>query len=485
VLDRWRPRSRLGLTPIGTNASPTGQASAPQRLEIVPVVTNPDADFEGIVGKIAAEARRSCVAARTAESLARSLHIAWLSNTDCALGEPVTDMSQLASIVADLRNNAGLGVRVFLHVADNDLVRHLPAGCTGPVIDADLIDQDEREAILIASLGAHATDLGAEVAQVARDFRLQHRRLRRVAASVTARPGGPRQGDLTAACQAEIHVDLHGLAERVTPRFRPDDIVLPPAIAAQLAEVRLAIRNSGRVYYEWGAAEAMAEGGIALLFSGAPGTGKTMAAEVLAAELDLPLYRIDLSQVVNKYIGETEKNLKRVFDATEASRAILFFDEADALFGKRTEVKDANDRFANVETGYLLQRMERYRGVAILATNRRRDLDEAFSRRLRYAIEFPVPSVAERDSIWRRVFPPRVDLSLLDIPFLARQFQLSGGHIRSIAFNACLQAAETAEPRVTMREVLIATRRELDKLGWTSRAELFGRYATEIEELHA
>jgi len=241
-----------------------------------------------------------------------------------------------------------------------------------------------------------------------------------------------------------------------------------------------------RVHYGWGAARAWSESGLSVLFCGAPGTGKTMAAEAVAAELGLPLFRVDLSQVVNKYVGETEKNLKQIFDAAEASDVVLFFDEADALFGKRTEVKDAHDRFANIEISYLLERMERFKGLAILATNRRKDLDEAFTRRLRYLVEFPMPTSAERARIWRFVFPPGADTSGLDFRFLADQFELSGGYIRSIAFNACLQSArrETADARgrVEMRTVLIAVRRELEKMARPAGAGLFGRHAGLVSE---
>ena len=197
-----------------------------------------------------------------------------------------------------------------------------------------------------------------------------------------------------------------------------------------------------KVHYGWGTARAWNEGGITVLFAGPPGTGKTMAAEIMAYRLKLPMYRIDLSQVVNKYIGETEKNLKRIFDAADISDMVLFFDEADALFGKRTDVSDSRDRYANLEISYLLERMERFKGLAILATNRKEDLDEAFLRRLRYIIDFPVPDEAERAEIWKQVIPHAVaENSRIDIPFLARQFPLSGGHIRSIVFNACLQSA--------------------------------------------
>ena len=215
----------------------------------------------------------------------------------------------------------------------------------------------------------------------------------------------------------------------------------------QIDEIVTAMNNLTRVHYEWGTARAWNEGGLAALFAGPPGTGKTMAAEAIASALALPLYRIDLSQVVNKYIGETEKNLRRLFDAADSADVILFFDEADALFGKRTEVKDAHDRYANLEVSYLLERMERFKGLAILATNRKRDLDEAFLRRLRFVVEFPLPGAAERRRIWQAVIPPGVDASALDFEFLAQRFPLAGGHIRAIVFHACLQSAAEGAPR--------------------------------------
>jgi SpoVK/Ycf46/Vps4 family AAA+-type ATPase len=194
------------------------------------------------------------------------------------------------------------------------------------------------------------------------------------------------------------------------------------------------------------------------------------------------MYRIDLSQVVNKYIGETEKNLRRIFDAAEAADCLLFFDEADALFGKRTEVRDAHDRFANIEISYLLERMERFKGLAVLATNRRKDLDDAFMRRLRYVIEFPVPGAAERARIWRQVFPEAVDTSGVDVEFLSRRFEVAGGAIRSAAFNACLQAAaHGGKPAVAMTDVVLAVKSELEKGGREVAGEQFGAYAHLLE----
>jgi len=226
------------------------------------------------------------------------------------------------------------------------------------------------------------------------------------------------------------------------------------------------------------------EGGISVLFAGPPGTGKTMAAEILASELSLPLFRIDLSQVVNKFIGETEKNLKRIFDAADGSDALLLFDEADAIFGRRMEAHDAHDRYANMEICYLLDRMERFKGLSVLCTNRKKDLDEAFLRRLRYVLEFPLPGVDQRRQIWRQSIPPAVDASQLDVDFLAERFPVAGGHIRSAVFNACLQtAAAGAAPALRMEQVLVALKRELDKSNRPVGLECFGRYAPLIQRL--
>jgi SpoVK/Ycf46/Vps4 family AAA+-type ATPase len=223
------------------------------------------------------------------------------------------------------------------------------------------------------------------------------------------------------------------------------------------------VRQRMTVYERWGFSGKGARGlGISALFAGESGTGKTMAAEVLAADLTLDLYRIDLSAVVSKYIGETEKNLRRVFDAAEQGGAILLFDEADALFGKRSEVKDSHDRYANIEVSYLLQRMEAYRGLAILTTNRREALDSAFLRRIRFIVRFPFPDAAQRAEIWRRIFPAATPTEQLDHAQLAR-LNVAGGNIRNVALNAAFLAADANEP-VRMTHLLRAARTEYDKL---------------------
>jgi SpoVK/Ycf46/Vps4 family AAA+-type ATPase len=229
-------------------------------------------------------------------------------------------------------------------------------------------------------------------------------------------------------------------------------------------QIAAQVRHRYQVYQQWGFADRMTRGlGISALFAGESGTGKTMAAEVLANELDLALYRIDLSAVVSKYIGETEKNLRRLFDAAEQGGAILFFDEADALFGKRSEVKDSHDRYANIEVNYLLQRMEAFSGLAILATNMKNALDTAFMRRLRFVLDVPYPGPAERRRMWERALSPAVPREGLDYERLAK-LNLSGGNIHSIALNASFMAAARGGP-LTQGMLMNAVRSELRKLG--------------------
>ncbi|MCC8250480.1 ATP-binding protein [Saccharothrix sp. NEAU-S10] len=241
------------------------------------------------------------------------------------------------------------------------------------------------------------------------------------------------------------------------------DLVLPDAQRLVLREVVAHVRQRSKVYQEWGFENVLRRGlGVTALFAGGSGTGKTLAAEVLAGELGLDLFVIDLSQVISKYIGETEKNLRRVFDAAEGGGALLLFDEADALFGKRSEIKDSHDRYANIEVSYLLMRMESYRGLAILTTNMKKALDTAFLRRIRFVVDFPFPGPVERAEIWRRVIPADTPIEGVDAGKLA-QLTVAGGSIRNIALSAAFLAAEQAVP-LGMRHVLAAARTEYLKL---------------------
>jgi SpoVK/Ycf46/Vps4 family AAA+-type ATPase len=289
------------------------------------------------------------------------------------------------------------------------------------------------------------------------------------AASVQAYESIAREGDkstatvLWDACRIQGRARLNDLAQSIRPVAAWQDLVLPEHQLRILHEIAAQVRHRAKVYETWGFSSKGARGlGISALFTGASGTGKTMAAEVLANELRLDLYRIDLSQVVSKYIGETEKNLRQVFDAAEESGSVLLFDEADALFGKRSDVKDSHDRYANIEVSYLLQRMEAYRGLAILTTNLQTALDKAFLRRLRFIVQFPFPDAVQRTEIWQRIFPAATPTDGLDVGKLSR-LNVAGGNIRNIAVNAAFLAADENRA-VTMSHLLRAARREYEKL---------------------
>lgn len=265
-------------------------------------------------------------------------------------------------------------------------------------------------------------------------------------------------------CRVQARPGLDELAERIESKLSWDDLVLPPLQKDTLQEISAHVRQRAKVYEDWGFASKNRRGlGIAALFSGPSGTGKTFAAGVIANELNLDLYKIELSAVVSKYIGETEKNLQRIFDAAESGGVILLFDEADSIFGKRSEVSDAKDRYANLEVSYLLQRMESYNGLAILTTNLQSNLDPAFMRRLRFVTQFSLPDVAHRVEIWRRIFSTGTPTQGLSLEKLA-QLNAPGGNIRIIALNAAFLAADAGEP-VQMKHILQATQTEYEKLG--------------------
>ena len=267
---------------------------------------------------------------------------------------------------------------------------------------------------------------------------------------------------------------LDGLAVRIRPQRTMADLVLPADQTAQLHE--LIERHHGRavVYREWNF-PALPSTGVVALFSGPSGTGKTLAAEVVAGQLGLDLYKVDLSSVVSKYIGETEKNLERIFGAAAAGDLVLFFDEADALFGKRSEVSDAHDRYANIEVAYLLQRLESYHGLVVMATNLQRNIDDAFLRRISVAIDFSLPDETQRKLIWQYAFPSAAPVDVLDLDFLAQQFKITGGIIRNAALGAAFLAAE-AGGKVTMELIALALKREFQKLGRLRTEVEFGRY---------
>jgi hypothetical protein len=321
----------------------------------------------------------------------------------------------------------------------------------------------EQRSLWQVHLGERATKANGAVDQLVSQFSLEAHAIRAACDAVRHEDSSGHLGmQLWEAGRAEARFDM-GLAERLEPAAHWDDLILPSSQLAMLEEIAIQVGTRFTVYETWGFGRKLGRGlGITALFIGGSGTGKTMAAEVLAQRLRLDLYRIDLSQVVSKYIGETEKNLSRVFDAAEAGAAILLFDEADALFGKRTEVKDSHDRYANIEVGYLLQRMESYRGLAILTTNVKDALDPAFMRRIRFTVQFPFPDEEQRLEIWRRIFPPSTPVQGLDFGRLAR-LNLAGGSIRNIALNAAFMAAGSGQA-VGMDQLMDAAVAEYAKL---------------------
>ncbi|WP_322513377.1 ATP-binding protein [Chloroflexus sp.] len=326
-------------------------------------------------------------------------------------------------------------------------------------VDVPQPDRAEQRSLWQQILGERSVALNGQLEPLLAQFTLNANAIRAVGLATMT----DQTTDWWEACRTQARLRLDGLAQRIETVVGWDDLVLPEEHMATLRQMAAHVRQRARVYEQWGFGRRGERGlGISALFAGPSGTGKTLAAEVLANELRLDLYRIDLSAVVSKYIGETEKNLRRIFDAAEGGGAVLLFDEADALFGRRSEVKDSHDRYANLEVSYLLQRMEAYRGLAILTTNMKQAIDAAFLRRIRFIVNFPFPDSAQRRRIWQRVFPPETPLAELDWARLA-QLNLAGGNIRSIALNAAFLAADAGEP-VCMRHILSAARSEYAKL---------------------
>lgn len=446
---------------------------------IMPITGPIDGPHAAVAAQIADADNLPLVALKGGGILGPLLVVAWLRGTAVLLP------------YARVLNSDGqldipyphLPVVCFIALADTDKLTPFNRHDIMRKVTLPALDFAGREAAWRAALPeVWASEQGrAVLSECARRFAFEAPAINRTAAAVHALDRTIDRDALFSACRADL--DLGDLAKPVQPRFRLNELMLPKRQARQINDLVTALRVLGQVHMEWGTGRAWNEGGLSVLFTGPPGTGKTMAAEAIATEIGMPMYRIDLSQVVSKYIGETEKNLSRLFDAADSGDAILFFDEADAVFGKRTEIKDAHDRYSNHEVSYLLERMERFKGMAVLASNRKKDLDEAFLRRLRTIVTFPLPEAAERLRIWQAMMPKGVDCTGLDLKFLADRLPLSGGHIRSAVFNACLQSVRSDEPAaLRMPEVVRAVKDEFDKLGRTVSLDQFGPYAAEVRD---
>ncbi|MCB9706302.1 MAG: ATP-binding protein [Myxococcales bacterium] len=461
----------------------------PAALRVIPVLAPPRLGASVAAAACAAAGRRLLAYLGPAEHLALPGHLdglaaaAWLDDADLLVDAGALPVALEGGRRLPL---SSLPLRLFLVADDRRDLTWLSGHITGPALEVLPPPYGARLDAWRRGLGPRFAALEEAASVAAHRYRLDAGAIAAIADRLGARPEAPSAADLEAACAGaspQGRLDASGLAERIEPRFGLADLVLPDKQSAQIGEVRRAVAALPRAYGAWGLGRALGEPGISALFAGPPGTGKTMAAECLAADLELPIYRVDLSQVVSKYIGETEKNLREVFAAAEARDLVLFFDEADAIFGKRTEVRDAHDRYANLEVAYLLARMERAQGLMILATNRKEDLDPAFLRRLRFIVDFPMPGPDERRRIWERVIPPAIERQGLDLNFLARRFELSGGTIRAAALAACLQsAAEGGPPALRMEHLVLALWRELDKLGRALSPAIFGPFAGVIAD---
>jgi hypothetical protein len=437
------------------------------------IVCGPDA-----LDLVAAAAGRALLVADLADaddrallaeaSLRATLELSLLCFT-CGRGaEPADTRRRLRGLTAG-------GSRVVICCETRSDASALTEG-TSYVVDVPAPTFGERQAAWAALAGT------GEVADVAAKFRLPIGRIgeaARVARTAARLAGASAPGPLDLDRGAR-HASARGLSElavALDATFAWDDLVLPQRQQELLRSISAFLRHRDLVLSEWGYERTVARSqGLNVLFAGESGTGKTMAAQVLACELGLDLYRIDLAATVSKYIGETEKNLDRIFAAAEGSNAILFFDEADALFGRRSEVRDSHDRYANIEVAYLLQRMDSYPGAVVLATNFRQNLDDAFLRRLDFVIDFPFPEADDRRRIWQLVLPSQAPLADdLDLDFLANQFRLAGGHIRNASLAAAFAAAEEGCP-IGMRHLIQAVALEYTKLGRLTLESEFERF---------
>jgi len=383
---------------------------------------------------------------------------------------------QLRIAMTEIEQNSGL---VFLSGGRIWDTRHSWGSKLFIPVEFPIPDYGQRQQLWLASLDGQAK---AAVGALASKFQLSGGQIldaANLARNFTLwRDGGDLTGDdLHRACRQVSNRKLIQLARKVKPRYIWADIVLPKDQLEQLRGICNYVKYHQIVYGEWGFEHKLSLGkGLNVLFAGPSGTGKTMAAEIMANELGLDLYKIDLATVVSKYIGETEKNLDRIFKEAQDSNSILFFDEADAIFGKRSEVRDSHDRYANIEIAYLLQKMEEYQGIVILATNLRKNLDEAFARRMHFSVEFPFPEEEDRFRIWQKAFPQTAPLSQnIDLAFMARQFKITGGNIKNIVLSAAFLGAEDSG-MVTMEHLIRATKREYQKMGKLCTEADFGGY---------
>lgn len=428
-------------------------------------------DVAGLLAREASQELFAVLALREAQLRGAGLLLA-------GANELLHDDRMAAPRAALLEALAGHTLPVFLALETEWEPRGALRGASYASVALPQPSYGERERLWRARLNGSTPD-DTTLETLASAFKLSPGQIRDAAAAAHNLAGSAQitPANLFGGARAQGTDGLGRLARHVVTPYGWDDIVLPADQLGVLREITATLKHRRTVYERWGFENKLSGGkGLVVLFAGPSGTGKTMAASIVANDLGLDLYALNLASTVSKYIGETEKNLELVFAAARQSNAVLFFDEADAIFGKRSEVKDAHDRYANLEVGYLLQQLESYDGVVVLATNLRKNMDDAFVRRLHYAIEFPFPEEIDRLQIWRGVFPAETPLHAdLDLEFAARQFKLAGGNIRNIALAAAFLAADDGAA-VGMLHLVRAARREYQKLGKLVTAADFGPY---------
>ena len=496
----------LGFTPLDVSGAPLIASETSNRIEelspslhkaiTITVIGATAGAREGVAISIARRADRPLVRIDL-ERCKNYLEQPWELIRELRMSEALPFVVNVASSQEDPQQKiqvltlgsalATLPVPVLVGGADRRALSGL-LGADRPsaTVKVGRTNLDERIRSWEEHLAKKGWDVGRAVELAERFYSVGGTTIDRIIDRAEAESGGHEPNDeiLWDAARECSRPEMQGLALHVTPRYKWDDLILPPKIKEQLEDLVNYLAEQETVFHRWGANKIRARGyGIKALFSGGPGTGKTMAAEVIANTLGLDMFRVDTSSVVSRWVGETEKNLREIFDAAEGGSAVILFDEADSLFGSRGDVKQAQDRFANQEVAFLLQRLEVFEGCAILTTNLLDNIDEAFLRRFGAVIEFPNPGVAERIKLWHQSIPPGAPRDPdLNIPKLGKDFNIAGGNIVSAAINACILASSRKEA-VAMRHVVEAIAREMIKMGKQISPAFFGEYYTFVKGL--
>jgi hypothetical protein len=474
------------------------------KIMVGPILGNMESSYKDILYKISnlinkpiVEYTGNPVLLLNTNHLRSLISYCWLKNV-CLYLNPISINiieRNMQKMVDTILSTKCVPISIFLGISDKNQLKEFPLDFILPIIEIPQLHYSDRlkywkKFLTNEKDDSFSNELDEIIQDCAFKFRFGKDRIKSICIGLNNLSTPINKTIVVNACRAEVNLEKIEFAQKIIPRFINEDVIFPPKVNQKFQEIYTAMLSLNKVYYELGLATVWNNAGITVLFTGPPGTGKTMSAEILAYKLNLPLYRIDLSQVINKYIGETEKNLKKLFDIAELADLVLFFDEADALFGRRTEIKDSHDRYANITVSYLLERIERFKGLAILASNKKENIDDAFKRRIRFTIDFQIPGFNERKKLWEQILPKTIDQSNIDINFLANKFPLTGGNIRSIVFNACLQSIgniknnnEIKGHKLSMNDIIRAIKREFEKIGKPVPLEQFETYSNIVKDM--